>query len=174
MARQIKKVYFPMTRLAELAARDGGITRAMALESAMESIGSMRPQADAEIENSIKAIEDAVAGQRQVPEEGLRAILRYGDQIVTLAGTFGYEALDHAAKSLCDLADGMLRTGMHDAAPVVVHIQTIRLMAPGGTALEPTHTEKMLEELAKVLKFFDFGSLAGTAAESGPVEESLH
>jgi len=174
MARQIKKVYFPMTRLAELAARDGGVTRAMAIESAMQSIDSMRPQADAEIESSISAIESVAAEQRRgLSEEGLRAILRYGDQIVTLAGTFGYEALDHATKSLCDLADGMLRAGMRDIAPVLVHVQTIRLMAPGGPTLQTTDTEMMLEELAKVLKFFDFGSLASAATEAGPMEESL-
>jgi hypothetical protein len=90
----------------------------------------------------------------------MRAVLRHADQIVTLAGTFCYPALDAAAKSLCDVADGLLRAGMCNRGPVAVHVQTLHLLAPGNMTLSPEHAEKMLAELAKVVDHFAFDSLA--------------
>ncbi len=51
-----KKIFFPKTRLSELAARAGGIFRDDALDGAMKSMESMREQADKEIRKSISAM----------------------------------------------------------------------------------------------------------------------
>jgi hypothetical protein len=123
----------------------------------------MRGDSDKVILCSIAAIEgiiDAPASRSSLSDADLGAILRHADQVVTLAGTFVYECLDVATRSLCDLADGMLRTGIHDPAPIRVHVQAIRLMAPGAAVLSPEEARKVLDELAKVLKHFNFESLA--------------
>jgi hypothetical protein len=160
-----KKVHFPKTRLTELVARAGGMTRDDALDSAMKSIESMRAQSDAEIRNSIAAMEDIVfargAGDT-LEQEQIAAVQRHADQVVTLAGTFCYDALDAAARSLCDIADGLLRAGLNHRQPIAVHVQTMHLMAPGVMTLSPEHSEKMLSELAKVTGHFNFGSLGAT------------
>ena len=62
----------------------------------------------------------------------MREILCLGDQIVTLAGTFSYDALDKAARSLCDVADGLVRTKRNDMASIHVHMRALRLLAPGA------------------------------------------
>ncbi len=67
----------------------------------------------------------------------MTAILKHADQVVTLSGMFGYSALDTAARSLCDVADGMLRAGVWDRAPIAVHVQTMHLLVPGGMSLSP-------------------------------------
>jgi hypothetical protein len=160
-----KKIFFPKTRLAELASRAGGVFRDDALDGAAKSLEGMREQADNQIRAAIAAMENIVfarsAGEA-LDDEQMLAILRHADQIVTLAGTFCYPSLDSAAKSLCDVADGLLRAGQHDRQPVAVHVQTIHLLAPGNMKLSPEHAEKMLGELAKVNQHFNVVSLGAT------------
>jgi hypothetical protein len=165
-----KKVFIPKTRLAELVARAGGIHRDIAIESATESIQGMREQADAEIRRAIGAIEAIVFARNAndtLTDEEMLGVLRNGDTIVTLSGTFNYPALDAAARSLCDVADGLLRASMNSRQPIAVHVQTMHLMAPGSMTLSSEHADKMLGELAKVRAFFNFRSLSAT-----PVDEN--
>lgn len=162
-----KKIFFPKTRLSELAARPGGMLRDDAIDGAMASLEAMRAGSDAEIRKSIGAMENILlthgAGET-LDEAQLIAIQRHADQIVTLAGTFCYPALDAAARSLCDIADGFQRAGMHHREPIAVHVQAMHLMAP-GTMLTPEHCEKVLAELGKVTEHFNFGSLGVTGDE---------
>jgi len=169
MAKAKKKVFFPQIRLAELAARPGGMTRDDAVGAASASLEAMR----AESENAIRA---ALAGLEAIvltrgagatlDADGMTAVLKHGDQVVTLAGMFGFPALDTAARSLCDLADGLLRAGHYDRAPIAVHVQTMHLLAPGSIiALSPEHAAQMLAELARVTDHFKFGSLAESAGQ---------
>ncbi len=161
-----KKIFFPKTRLSELAARAGGMLRDDAVDGAMASLESMREQADAEIRHAIAAMEGIVfaRGAGETLDGGqMSAVLRHADQVVTLAGTFCYGALDTAARSLCDVTDGLLRAGIHDRKPVAVHVQTMHLLAPGNMSLSAEHAEMMLGELAKVADHFNFGSLGASA-----------
>jgi hypothetical protein len=160
-----KKIFFPKTRLSELAARAGGMLRDDALDGAMASLETMRAQSDGEIRKSIAAMEGIVFAREtgdMLDDAQMLSILTHADQVVTLAGTFCYAALDSAARSLCDITDGLMRAGMHNRKPVAVHVQTLHLLAPGGMVLSPEHAEKMLGELAKVAAHFNFGSLAAT------------
>jgi hypothetical protein len=170
MAKAKKKIFFPKTRLAELVARAGGVLRDDALDGALKTLETMREQADGQIRAAIAAMEDIVFAPstgNALDDEQLLAILRHADQVVTLSGTFCYAALDAAAKSLCDISDGLLRAGMHDRQPVAVHVQTLHLLAPGNMTLAPEHAEKMLSELAKVNAHFNFDSLAALPVNDG-------
>lgn len=165
-----KKIFFTQTRLSELAARSGGMTRDDAIEGAMKSLESMRELSDVEIRKSIAAMSDIVRTPGStLDDEGLLAIQGMADQIVTLAGTFGHAALDAAARSLCDIADGLLRTGRHDRQPIAVHVQTLQLMAPGVVTLSEEHCDRLLGELARVAAHFAFGSL-GTVPVPDEIE----
>lgn len=169
-AKAKKKIFVPKTRLAELVGRSGGIHRDIAVESAGESIQGMREQADAEIRKAIAAIEAIVFARDasdKLTNDEMLGVLRHGDTIVTLSGTFNYVALDTAARSMCDVSDGLLRAGLNSRQPVAVHVQTMHLLAPGNMSLSAEHAEKMLNELAKVRAFFDFRSLSAT-----PVDEN--
>jgi len=170
MAAKAKKVFVPKTRLAELVGRAGGIHRDIAIESATDSIQGMREQADAEIRKAIAALETVVFARDAddtLTDDEMLGILRQGDHIVTLAGTFGYAALDAAARSMCDVAAGLHRAKLNSRQPVAVHVQTMHLLAPGKMTLSTEHADKMLGELAKVRAFFNFRSLAET-----PVDEN--
>ena len=81
------------------------------------------------------------------------------DQVVNTAGTFGYDALDRASRSLCDIADGLLREGRSEVAPVAVHVRAMRLFSPLCTASPATVSEQILAELGKVAAHYNFTPL---------------
>jgi hypothetical protein len=163
MNPQPVKTSFPRTRLSQLAARSGGIAREQAVEAAMESVESLRGEGDEAIKSSIAAIEAIMNHARngQLATDRIQEILPYADQIVTLAATFGYDSLAKVMRSLCDVADGLIRAGLRDAAPIAVHVQSMLLLMPGSTALSAEQVEVVLGELAKVLTHYNFGSIAG-------------
>lgn len=163
MAKAKKKVYFPKIRLAELAARPGGMTRDDAVSAAVQSMDSMRGEADGALRAAMVELEKIAFAAGPLGPDRMTAILKHADQVVTLSGMFGYSALDTAARSLCDVADGMLRAGVWDRAPIAVHVQTMHLLVPGGMSLSPDHAAQLLGELAKVAAHFNFGSLADAA-----------
>jgi hypothetical protein len=159
--------FFPETRLAKLAARFGGIARDEAVEKAKEYIESMRGEGDqaiAEIMGEIETILATAKGGKLATEQ-MKALLRWADQVVTLAGTFDYAALGRVMKSLCDVADGLIRAGLEDAAPIAVHVRAMRLVAPGSTALTGTQIDTVLAELAKILTHYDFTPIGQGAEE---------
>jgi hypothetical protein len=158
----VTKVLFPKIRLQEMLNRPGGISREDALAGAMENVRSISGEGDQQIEDSIVRIE-AIAISRaktQFSPEDLKAILILADQIVTLAGTFGYSSLDRATKNLCDMADGLLYTDRGEVAPILVHVRAVRLFAPTSLGLSEEEAQKVLAELDKIKKFYNFAGLA--------------
>ena len=97
------KTFFPKTRLAQLAARPGGVTREMRPWRAPRKIRTLRADCDAALEqemDGIAAIFGAAPGGR-LTDQQMDALLRHGDRIVTLAGTFGHARLAAAGRGLC-------------------------------------------------------------------------
>lgn len=160
--------HFPKTRLSELVGRLGGIKRDEAVAAAKQQLESMRGKADEVVLTSLASLEAIVyspaKGNAYSPQQ-MRSILELGDQIVTLAGTFGYEALDKASRSLCDVTDGLSRAERDDMASIQVHMRALRLMAPGAAALSKENTDKVLAELSKILTHYGFKGISDEAAE---------
>ncbi|HWY60564.1 MAG TPA: hypothetical protein VNW15_01555 [Rhizomicrobium sp.] len=147
----------PKSRLAELAGRFGGLSREDAVEAATREMQVMRPESDKAIMASIAQMEKIVTGATKRGDAVLmKELLPPCDQIVTLAGTFGYGALDKATRSLCDLLDVLLRENKIDLASIRVHVQTIRMFAPGALSLSAEQIEVMLFELNKLLDHHGF------------------
>jgi hypothetical protein len=174
MGRVAKKIHFPKTRLAELAARSGGVTRDHAIEEALKSIDNLRDHAVSTIDTATTSIEAILGGAKngRITQDEMRKVLRDADNIVTMAGTFGMETLEKIGKSLCDIADGLLSQDKPDVAPIAVHVQAIRLAAPGKPELPAPHASHILGELTKVRLHYGFESLAATTpADIGPPAE---
>lgn len=157
----ITKVYFPKIRLQEMLGRPGGMTREDALAAALENVRSISGEGDQLIEEAIARIESISAAHQNnsLSKEQLTEVLNQADQIVTLAGTFGYVALDRATRALCDIADGLLRNNMDHAAPVLVHAKALRFFAPSGTARSDDEARGVLSELGKIRAFYKFQAL---------------
>jgi hypothetical protein len=146
--------HFPKSRLSELVGRFGGLSREEAIEAASRELEVLRPESDKAILSAITRMEEIVTGQTKRGDAVLiKQLLPLCDQLVTLAGTFGYCSLDKAARSLCDLLDGLLDQGKDDLASIRVHVETIRMLAPGTKLMSEEHIELMLRELPKLLDF---------------------
>jgi hypothetical protein len=149
--------HFPKSRLSELVGRFGGLSREEAVEAATRELEVMRPGSDKAILAAIAQLENIVTGAAKRGDAILmKELLPLCDQIVTLAGTFGYGALDKATRSLCDLLDVLLREDKSDLASIRVHVQTIRMFGPGARALGAEQIEVLLFELGKLLDHHGF------------------
>ncbi len=159
-------IHFPKTTLSELVQDFGGMNRDAAIKSAQAELESLRGQADGVIEASIAALEQIGAAPQNAdgysPAQLYEVLVRC-DQIVTLAGTFGYRALDTAARCLCDLLEGLRERGTGDIAAIRVHLRTLRLLAPGATTLPAPQQEMVLSELAKILTHYGFDRASDVA-----------
>lgn len=157
-----KKVYFPKIKLQEKLNTPGGIGRDQALEAAITNLREISGEGDGIIEAAIVAIEAIAASAQkgQLTPQQMREILEQADQVVTLAGTFGYTALDRAARALCDITDGLLSAGLSDAAPIHVHVRALRMFAPSRAQLPQEATAQVLAELEKIMVFYNFQPIA--------------
>lgn len=168
-----RMIHFPRIRLWELVREFGGVNRDDAIAGAQTELESMRGQADQAIGAGIAALEEIVAAPEDATgysDGQMVRILACCDQIVTLAGTFGYTALDSATRCLCDLADGLRQAGAADVPAIQVHARTMRLLAPGAPPLPAEHQDRVLTELAKILTHHGF-TRAGDAADSAQVRQ---
>lgn len=174
MNKKSAKVHFPKTRLSMIVARSGGISQSAALESAQKNVEEMRDEGDAVILRAIAEIGD-LAIRPHSPgtfnDAELTDVLNLADQIVTVAETFGYTSLNTIGKSLCDLVDGFLAAGIRDRAPVIVHVQALTMMAPGGALISDKQFEIIFSELAKVRKHFNIASTVD--ADSAPPDRAM-
>ena len=146
------KTFFPKTRLAQLAARPGGIARDDAVAAAEGNLESLRAESDSLLDQemgAIAALLGAAEGGR-FSDAQMEALLHHGDRIVTLAGTFGHGRLEAAGKGLCDVTAGMMAAGRRQTAPVAVHLQALQLLAPGGAEPPPEAVETVFRELERM------------------------
>jgi hypothetical protein len=158
--------HFPKIRLAELVGRFGGVSRDEAIAQAKKELEAMRGESDEVIETSLKTLEGVVyapAERNRYSEAQLKQILVLCDQIVTLAGTFEYRALDQTTRSLCDVADGLLRSGRPDIASIHVHMRALRMVSPKAPALSDDQFAVMLAELKKILAHHGFEQISAAA-----------
>jgi hypothetical protein len=158
--------HFPKTRLSQVIGRLGGVSRSDAVDEAKKQLESMREKSDEVIRASLTALEAIIfhpeTKQGYSPAQ-MREILCLGDQIVTLAGTFDYVALDKATRSLCDVTDGLKRTKRNDIASIHVHLRAMQMLAPGMAALPSEHVDMLLSELAKIMNHHGFDRLSDSA-----------
>ncbi len=168
-----KMTYFPRTKLSEAVGGFGGVARDDAVEGALKQLESMRGESDAVIGTSIAALERTAQAPEQknaYSADQMQELLNCGDQIVTLAGTFGYQALDAATRGLCDVVSGLMAAGLSETASVQVHVRAIRLLAPGAPALPPAQVAIILSELAKILDHHGFAR-GSDIADKADVEQ---
>jgi hypothetical protein len=146
-----KKVYFPKLRLTEKVMAAGGVTREDAVAAAIENVQSISAEGDMVLVGSIREIEKIITGSGgRLDAPALHDILVHADQVITLAGTFGYDYLDRATRSLCDTIDCLQEADTPDLAPVAVHADAMRLFAPGKDGPTGDAAEGVLAELARV------------------------
>lgn len=150
-----KKIYFPKLRLTEKVMAGGGVTRDDAVAAAIANVQSISAEGDAVMVASIQEIEKIVIKcGGKLETTALNEILTHGDQVITLSGTFGYDYLDRATRSLCDTIECLLSANRSDMAPVAVHADAMRLFSPGKDGPKGEAAEGVLAELARVQAYY--------------------
>ncbi|HJR57005.1 MAG TPA: hypothetical protein VJ798_10520 [Rhizomicrobium sp.] len=147
-----RKIYFPKLRLAEKVMAAGGVTRDDAVAGAITNLQAISAEGDLVMNGSIQRIEKLVKSSgSKVDAAMLKELLVQADQVITLAGTFGYDYLDRAARSMCDTIELLLAQKSSDLAPIAVHADALRLFAPKKGGPTGDAAEGVLAELARVL-----------------------
>jgi hypothetical protein len=146
-----KKVYFPKLRLTEKVMAAGGITREDAVTAATQNVQSISAEGDTVMAAAIQEIEKIITGSGgRLDAPAMSQILVHADQVITLSGTFGYDYLDRASRSLCDTIECLMAANSSELAPVAVHADAMRLFAPGKDSPQGAAAEGVLAELARV------------------------
>jgi len=165
MSGAARKTYFPKTRLQQLLLRPGGISRDQAIQGANANIHAHGEDSAAEVAKAIAAIAAIAArsSNGRMSSAEMEKILEQGDHIVSLAGTFGYDHLERAARALCEITYGRVRTGCGDAAPIHVHVMALQVFSPAAPKPSDAEADKVLSELKAVMTFYQFGPIGSLA-----------
>jgi hypothetical protein len=154
-------------RLRALLYAPGGVSRDDALGTARQNVESLRRDFVKAIPAEIAALESMLDPDKQsITKDELEAMLRRAGQILTLSGTFGFGMLDLVVKRFCDLVLGMLDKNIDKVAPVAVHLRAMRLVCPGGLALNAMEAERMLKSLDDVQEHLGIGKKPGEPSTS--------
>jgi hypothetical protein len=138
-------------RLRALLYAPGGISRDEALGVARQNVEALRRDFVKAIPAEIAALEEMIGPDKQtITKEELDAMLIRAGQILTLSGTYGFSLLDQVVKRFCDLALGMIEKDLDMVAPVAVHLRAMRLVCPGGVALNTMEADHILKSLEDV------------------------
>ncbi|HEX2593842.1 MAG TPA: hypothetical protein VHL34_20250 [Rhizomicrobium sp.] len=151
-ASNVMLIWRQQSRLAKQIERPGGISKGDAIAKALENIEALRAEYVAHIGVLIEQAE-AITATRSA--DAFHQLLRIGDTIISLSGTYCFHDLCGTAKHLCDLLSAFIERNETDWAPVAVHVRALRLFAPGSIDVGEISAQKVLLELRKILTHFE-------------------
>jgi hypothetical protein len=149
--------HFPQSRLAVLAARNGGLSSDDAVAAAAQNVEQMRSESDKVLGQTITALEMLLEAFRGDPPSdiALARLRTDADRLVSLSGMFGLASLGRVARSLCDLLAALSTARMRDLSGLAVHVRALRLTLPGAPPMTPAAEARILEELEKLVRHYD-------------------
>jgi len=120
---------FPTYRLSKLLRQPGGKTVAKAVRDAEENIAALAGRCLEDIDKVLVSVEALIA---EIDPRGdaarFKRIYEAINGLIGLGSAAGLKDFDHAAYSLCDVLDRMLRSGRLDTAVVIVHVRAMHLL----------------------------------------------
>jgi hypothetical protein len=152
------RIIYVRNRLGELLLAEGGIDRDEAIAEADRLVEIERTTSEGDIGEEIAYLESmlqvSARGKHGISVADMRFMLRKADSLLTLTGTFGFNALDTVAKSFCDLLNGMILKKLNEVDPIAVHLRAMHLFAPGGPALGDEEAKQVFTHLRRILQHF--------------------
>ena len=146
--------YKAPTQLSRMVAREGGVHRDTVIARATANVEAMREEFMDVLQDLIERLVRTSADTSQPPMQRLGAMEQLGDQIITLAGTYGLSALQEAAMRLCDLTVALIARQDVIENLVLIHVNAVRLFSPRGEASDEATAAKVLLDLRRVQKHF--------------------
>ena len=141
----------PVNRLAAMIHKPGGLKVSQAVAAAEANLETLRDSTLERMDEIIVAMEADARGLTAYDGEVIDRMYRLSNEVVGVAGVFGYGHMGEAAYSLCDLLDQLRAQEGWNVAAVRVHLQTLRLLRQqGGPAADPLACAAILEGLRQV------------------------
>lgn len=136
-------------RLVSLIGAAGGMTVVSALRAAEANNETLRAGALDAVDAILADLEGLTARAPEDATAWLDRVYALSSSLLDVAGPFGLADMCKAAYSLCDLADRQKRAGLCEAAPVQVHVASLKLLRqldqpPAARALILAGLEKLL------------------------------
>ena len=122
----------PVNRLAALIHAPGGLKTSQAVAAAEANLESVRAEAVERLDAIIASLETEEATLTGYDATVLERMYRLSNEVVGVAGVFGYGHMGEAAYSLCDFLDQLRAQERWSPAGVRVHLQTLRLLRQRG------------------------------------------
>jgi hypothetical protein len=141
-----------ITRLSRLVSRPGGISAERAVANASRRIEKTKDEYIDGLHGLIAQLVRTEGNATLPTRDKLDALDGIADQIINLAGTFGYSALQEAAVRLCDLTRGLRERAYLPAALVAIPVRSIHLLSPRAAEQDPASIRQLLEELDALLR----------------------
>ena len=141
----------PVNRLAAMIQKPGGLKTSEAVAAAERNLESVRGEALARLDEIIAALDAAAAGRATYDAQAADGMYSLANEVVGLAGVYGYGPMGDAAYSLCELLDQLRTRGSWSPEGVAVHVQTIKLLrSTGGPTSDAATCAAILDGLRKV------------------------
>jgi hypothetical protein len=146
-------MFFPPNKLAELVRQPGGKPRDAAIADAGRNIDEQRDYLAEGIREAVHSIEAVIprSDGPAIPSPLVEIILQGCDRIIGLAGVLGYQSLEAAAKSLCDLIACLARSGEIERAPVLVHVQALQRLSERPAEVSAREAAVLIDQLARLV-----------------------
>ncbi len=143
--------FSPVNRLAAMIQKPGGLRASEAVAAAQQNLESVRGEALARLDEIIAGLEADAAGRTTYEAQAADRMYGLANEVVGLAGVYGYGPMGDAAYSLCELLDQLRSRGGWSPEGVAVHVQTIKLLrSTGGPASDAATSAAILDGLRKV------------------------
>ncbi len=149
------KIYHPKNTLRQALIDAEPMLAQTALGRAETGLRSIRAECLAHLDELMKDLDPAPHGGGDPAARVAHAYER-ARRMIGLGAVTDYPQLDIAARSLCDVADGILARAQPDWAPIRAHIDAMQLMRLHP--LPPEATRELLDSLDALRARFGFSA----------------
>jgi hypothetical protein len=139
------------SRLSCLAFEPGGVTAAEAIKRAESAVAANSGACLVSLDANLAELDERYGGPSAPLAGDHQQLYKLGLTIVDMSIGFPGGGLDHAARSLCDLADLFGELGGWDRQAVEVHINVLKLLRSAGDKMTPDQRRGMGDGLRKVV-----------------------
>ncbi len=122
------KITYAKNRLGEALTSASPVLAQTAVAQAEKMLAAIESQCLAQLDVLLAEFPPDPAEDPETCARQIRAVYDTARRMIGVGTAASYPALDVAAKSLCEVADGLLARNLTDWAPVRVHVDTMRLL----------------------------------------------
>jgi len=122
------KITYAKNRLGEALTSASPVLAQTAVAQAQKMLAAIEGQCLEQLDVLLAELPHAGAEDAETCAQQIRTAYDTARRMIGVGTAANYPALDRAAKSLCEVADGLMVRNLADWAPVRVHIDTMRLL----------------------------------------------